>query len=83
MIREITGMLVIAIAIENTSTNDVVFPLGPHRLFWSISCEIPNPATNGMHMPAAKTAPTVRRSPRRNTVRSSDPAMNSSSSRPS
>ena len=33
MIREITGILVIARAIENTSTNDVVLPLGPHRLF--------------------------------------------------
>ena len=33
MIREITGMLVIASAIENTSTNEVVLPFGPHRLF--------------------------------------------------
>ena len=33
MIREITGILVIARAIENTSTNEVVLPFGPHKLF--------------------------------------------------
>jgi hypothetical protein len=32
MIREITGMLVMASAIEKTSTNEVVLPFGPHRL---------------------------------------------------
>jgi hypothetical protein len=32
MIREITGMLVMASAIANTSTNEVVLPFGPHRL---------------------------------------------------
>ena len=64
MIREITGMLVMAIAMENTSTKDVVLPLGPQRLCWWIICVIARPAANGMHMPATKTAATVRRSPR-------------------
>ena len=84
MIREITGMLVIAIAMANTSRNDLVLPFGPHIRCRFVNCEDRDAGRGtGCSIPATKTAPTVRRSSRWNTRRISTPVMNSSRSRPS
>ena len=47
MMREITGMLVTAIAIANTSRNDVELPFGPHMRCRFTTCRMPMPATKG------------------------------------
>ena len=83
MILEITGMLVTAIAIANTSRNDVGFPFGPQRLFWSITCRIAIPARNGRTIPVTNTEVIVLRARRWKIVRTSVPVMNIKSSSPS
>ena len=82
MIREITGMLVTAIASPNTSRSAVSFWATPSRLEESMTRNSSRPATKGSTTPTTVTSPTTRVSPRRKTERISAPEANISSSRP-
>ena len=83
MIRVITGMLVMAIAVANTSTKDSGVAEGPQKSCSWISARKPSPARNGRTMPVAVIQATGRASSRLNADRISAPAQNSSSSSPS
>jgi hypothetical protein len=83
MIREITGMLVMAIAIANTRKKDPREPAVPSHRRRSSTASAPRPARNGSAIPATLTDRIVRRSPRRRADRISEPAENMSSRRPS
>jgi hypothetical protein len=83
MIREITGMLVTAIARAKTSTKAVRLPAGPRKRSVSYSLRNPRPARNGTTLPSAAIPAVALPSRRERIERSSAPEQYISSSSPS
>ncbi len=83
MMREMTGMLVTAMARLNTSNSAGRLWAAPSRGAESTNLKSTAPATNGHTKPVTVTKPTTRLSPRRNTVRISAPEQNISRNSPS
>jgi len=83
MIRVITGMLVMAIAVANTRTKDTEVADGPQKSCSWMSARKPRPARNGRTMPVTVIQATGRASSRLKADRISAPAQNSRRSSPS
>ena len=83
MIREMTGMLVTAMAKANTRVKLNWSPAGPRKRLVSYTATKASPARNGTTLPATAMPSTLRRSARPSSDRSSAPEQNISSSRPS
>ncbi len=83
MIREITGMLVTAIAIANTSRSAVRFCAVPSKRVKSMAVNARTPTRNGTTRPATATEDTTRVDDRLMSPRICVPAVNMSSRRPS
>ena len=83
MIREITGMLVTAIAIAKTSRSAVRFCAVPSKRVKSIAVNAITPTMNGTTSPATATVLTTRVDDRLMSPRICVPAVNMRSRRPS
>ena len=83
MIREITGMLVTAIAIANTSSSAVRFCAVPSKRVKSMAVKAATPTRNGTTRPATATEATTRVDDRLMSPRICVPAVNMRSRRPS